>query len=434
MAVRTVLVIEDDPGDAVLLRRALEFESDIDLVFASRLEEGLDRLGREEYDAVLLDLMLPESQGLETLARVLDRTDQVPVVVLTGLSDRSIGIDAVRQGAQDYLIKSELQGRWIARSLDHAIERHRLRRILSQREQDLRRANEGLEQRVAERTTELVALNVQLQAEVIERQRAEAEVRAKNRDLETLLHIASHDLREPLRAIQRFGEMLDLRNRQCLDEAGQDYLRRMRRGADRLDHLLDDILTIARLQVMEKPVGEVAGEELVGDVLVNLEGAIAAAGARVAVIRPLPRFRVNRFWAGQAVFNLVANALKFTREQASPEVEIAPYWCHEPLGTLAMEGGNVEPMEIGHAEPIEGGDGLIVRDRGPGVPQDQAERIFELFRRGVGRDVPGSGAGLAITRQVAEQHGGRAWVRPRDGGGSEFIITFGGGKGGSATY
>ena len=69
--------------------------------------------------------------------------------------------------------------------------------------------------------------------------------------------------------------------------------------------------------------------------------------------------------------------------------------------------------------------GIVVRDRGPGVPPEHAERIFQLFQRAVGREVEGTGAGLAIVRQVAERHGGRAWVRPREGGGAEFILTFG---------
>jgi len=69
--------------------------------------------------------------------------------------------------------------------------------------------------------------------------------------------------------------------------------------------------------------------------------------------------------------------------------------------------------------------GVVVRDRGPGVAPGQRDRIFELFRRAVGREIEGTGAGLAIVRQVAERHGGRAWVEPREGGGSDFIISFG---------
>ena len=84
-------------------------------------------------------------------------------------------------------------------------------------------------------------------------------------------------------------------------------------------------------------------------------------------------------------------------------------------------------MEIGPYEPA-GDDpkeaGIVVKDRGPGVPAEYRERIFELFQRAVGHEVEGTGGGLAIVRSVADRHGGHAWMRPREGGGSEFIITF----------
>jgi len=113
---------------------------------------------------------------------------------------------------------------------------------------------------------------------------------------------------------------------------------------------------------------------------------------------------VDKTWATQAVYNLVANALKFTRGGEPPDVEITPY---RPEG------------------PGRNAIGIVVRDRGPGIAPEHTERIFQLFQRAVGREVEGTGAGLAIVRQIAERHGGSAWVQPRDGGGSEFIVTFG---------
>jgi len=106
--------------------------------------------------------------------------------------------------------------------------------------------------------------------------------------------------------------------------------------------------------------------------------------------------------AVEAVYNLLSNALKFTREGHAPEIEVAPY-------SDASDPRNV---------------GLVIRDRGPGVAPEHAERIFELFQRSVAREIEGTGAGLAIVKEVASRHAGAAWVQPREGGGSEFIITF----------
>jgi signal transduction histidine kinase len=240
--------------------------------------------------------------------------------------------------------------------------------------------------------------------DVTDVRRAEGEAKAMNRDLETLLHVASHDLKEPLRAIENFSRMVNDRYADQLDEKGQDFLRRIVGGAERMTRLIDDITTLSRVQRIEPPTEEVEGRVIVREALQRLDPKIKETGAQVQVAEDLPRFRADKTWATEAVYNLVSNALKFTREGAAPEVEIAPY----------------RPQE---GEPA--GVGIVVLDRGPGVAPEHAERIFELFQRAVGREVEGTGAGLAIVRQVARRHGGWAWYRPREGGGSEFIITFG---------
>ncbi len=240
--------------------------------------------------------------------------------------------------------------------------------------------------------------------DITERKRAEEEIGRKNRDLETLLYVTSHDLREPLRAIHNFAKLVSDRNAAQLDAKGQDFLRRVIRGAERLDRLLEDVLTLSRAQRSVDPTQEVALAEVVTDVVQQLESRIERTKGQVRVVGALPHVAADRRWVTQAVFNLVANALKFTREGEAPDVEIVAY-----------HSGENEPE----------GQGLVVLDRGIGVPAGYAERIFQLFQRAVGREVEGTGAGLAIVRQIAERHGGSAWVRPRIGGGSEFIVTFG---------
>lgn len=241
--------------------------------------------------------------------------------------------------------------------------------------------------------------------DITERRQAELMILQKNKDLETLLYVTSHDLKEPLRAIESFSVLLQERYAGRLDEKGQDFLRRIVRATQRLDRLLTDILDLSRAQRMDPPIDEIGADHLVWEVLRRLESRIKATGARITVRTPLPHLRVNTTWAVQGLYNLVANALKFVSPGGAPDIEIAPHVEINPEG----------------AERV----GLVVRDRGPGVPSDQRERIFELFRRAVGRDIEGTGAGLAIVRQVAERHDGRAWVSPREGGGSEFFLTFG---------
>ncbi|MFZ1554908.1 MAG: ATP-binding protein, partial [Nitrospira sp.] len=241
--------------------------------------------------------------------------------------------------------------------------------------------------------------------DITQLRQSEIMILKKNKDLETLLHVTSHDLKEPLRAIESFSVLIQERYVNRLDEKGQDFLRRIVRATQRLDQLLTDILDLSRAQRMDPPVDDIDAEQLVHEVLHRLEKRIKETDASIMIRSPLPRLRVNTTWAIQGIYNLVANALKFASAGQAPDIEIAPH-----------SGMDLEGNEL---------IGLVVRDRGPGVAPEQRDRIFELFRRAVGREIEGTGAGLAIVRQVAERHSGRAWVEPREGGGSEFFITFG---------
>jgi len=122
-----VLHVEDSPGDARLMHEFLREEgrSDLDWHLAQRVDEALDLLAAEPFDVVLLDLSLPDARGLETVHRICEAAPQVPIVVLTGLDDENLAVRAVQVGAQDYLIKGQLDGHGCLRSIRYAIERHR---------------------------------------------------------------------------------------------------------------------------------------------------------------------------------------------------------------------------------------------------------------------------------------------------------------------
>ncbi len=227
----------------------------------------------------------------------------------------------------------------------------------------------------------------------------------KNKDLEALLYIISHDLNEPMRTIKSFSRILSRRCKEQLDEKGQDLLTRIDGATERLEQLLDDLLQYSRAQRFERGVHDISSAEIVEKVCERLKHVIQKTGATIAIAPDLPHIQANPTWATQAVYNLVANALKYTEQGQPPDLEIARY-------QQVKTGGMVDV-------------GLVIRDRGIGVPADLEEYIFQLFQRAAGREYEGTGAGLSIVRQVAERHGGNAWVQARKGGGSEFFITFG---------
>ncbi|MGD8625317.1 MAG: ATP-binding protein [Anaerolineae bacterium] len=149
------LLIEDNPGDARLIREMLveARATDFVLVTAGRLSSGLDYLDAQEFDVVLLDLSLPGFRGLETFDRLYQHTSRVPVVVLTGLDDEGLATEAVRAGAQDYLIKGQVDSPLLIRALRYAIERHR-----AEQERERLLAAERQQRRVSETLMEVTGL------------------------------------------------------------------------------------------------------------------------------------------------------------------------------------------------------------------------------------------------------------------------------------
>lgn len=260
------------------------------------------------------------------------------------------------------------------------------------------------EKELARRQQLIEQANTDLQVEVQERRRAEQESEMRNRDLKTLLYVISHDLREPLRGVRNFANLIQDRYADKLDDRGRDFLSRIIRAAERLDRQLEDVLMLSRAQRLIDPKEQIALNEVVVDVLRQLELRIQETQANVTVEDNLPRVWADRTWAVQAVLNLVSNALKFTQPDATPDISICGFQS------------NGEGLHQ---------SGLVVSDRGPGIPPEHVNRIFDLFQRAVGRDIEGTGAGLSIVRRIAERHGGEVKYQPRDGGGAEFWLGFG---------
>lgn len=143
-----VLLIEDNPGDARLVKEMLagETRARVDLQYASTLSAALARLQCDRFDAALLDLGLPDSQGLETFTRLHDRFPELPAVVLTGTDDVDLAMRAVNAGAQDYLLKSEVSGDPLVRALQYAIERKKADEALRRRSVELQQTIADLQE------------------------------------------------------------------------------------------------------------------------------------------------------------------------------------------------------------------------------------------------------------------------------------------------
>ena len=159
-----ILLIEDNPSDANLLSELFKQSKKINfnIKWFKRLKEGLNSFNKRNTDIILLDLSLPDSWGLETINQTLEIVEDVPIIVLTGMDDDILAVESVKKGAQDYLVKGQVDSTSISRSVQYAIERKRLERILKESKEKLRESednlkilNQDLEQLVKERTYDM---------------------------------------------------------------------------------------------------------------------------------------------------------------------------------------------------------------------------------------------------------------------------------------
>ncbi|MFP4308107.1 MAG: sensor histidine kinase [Desulfococcaceae bacterium] len=276
------------------------------------------------------------------------------------------------------------------------------------READLESHRNHLEELVERRTAELTEINNRLALEVGERRRAEARLRRRsealarsNADLEQFAYIASHDLQEPLRKVRAFGDRLETKYGHVLEDRGRDYLERMRSAAERMQTMVNELLTLSRVSTRGRAFVETDLDGLLAEVLSDLELQIERTGGRVTA-DPLPRLSADPAQIRQVFANLIGNALKFHRKDVPPEVRIA----------ASPDPGDPPPAWR-----------IRVSDNGIGFEESQAERIFQPFQRLHGRgEYEGSGIGLAICRKIVERHGGLLTAKSRPGEGAAFEI------------
>ena len=226
-----------------------------------------------------------------------------------------------------------------------------------------------------------------------------------NGELEHFASVAAHDLQEPLRKVQAFGDRLSATSGDALDERGRDYVDRMQSAARRMQLLIDSLLGFSQVGTRDQPFEQIDLAEIAEQAIVDLEIPIEEAGAVVRV-GDLPTIDGDPLQMRQLLQNLIGNALKYRRDDETAVIDIA----------------SAEPV-ITPADASNGLCHIAVQDNGIGFEPQYAEQIFRMFERLHGRtEYLGTGMGLAICRKIVERHGGTITATGTPGVGSTFMI------------
>ena len=242
--------------------------------------------------------------------------------------------------------------------------------------------------------------------------RKAAELARSNAELEQFAYVASHDLQEPLRKIQAFGDRLKGKLDALGVQDGREFLERMQSAAARMQRLINDLLTFSRvISKTGQPFVAVNLGQVTKEVLSDLEVRIEQTKAHIDV-GDLPTINADPMQMRQLLQNLIGNALKFQPAEGKPLIQIQAQTVRKPYNGEASGGSEQELCEI------------TIKDNGIGFDEKYSEKIFAMFQRLHGRtEYEGTGVGLAVCRRIADRHGGTISAKGKPGEGATFTVT-----------
>jgi signal transduction histidine kinase len=415
-----VLLVEDNDEHAELMRQLL-LKSDQPVFQVTRfgaLRNALDALDLAGFQIILLDLTLPDSEGMTTFQRMQNRAPDLPIVVLTGIDDEGMAVETVKRGAQDYLVKGRVDDRLLVRSLLYALERKK-------NQHELKRARDDLERRVEARTAELVASNDKLQHEIVERKRVENALLESNQQLadaleklrETQEHVIqrerlhalgrmasgiAHDFNNALAPILGFSELLlqrpeSLRN----EERARGYVEMIHTAAEDSAKIVARLREFYRYREENDVFTPVSLNDLIQQVISltqpRWKDQAQANGVHVSMkteLQNIPTIAGNEAELREMLFNVVFNAID----------------AIEKAGTITFRTSL-------HDQSAR----LQVIDNGAGMTEEVRSRCLEPFFST--KDEHGTGLGLGIVYGIIRRHDGSIQIESAPGLGTNVTIS-----------
>lgn len=392
-----IVLIEDDDLDAEIVVRALRTAAasrgvgteEFALKRYRTIAEAVDQIPQSTPDVMLVDIHLPDCQGLDTITRILDVASETPVIALTGMDDEQFAIDAVRTGAADYLNKSQVTRSSLRRSIYYAIERR----------QFIDRLKAAEREQVAAKAAQKEAEARAKAADNLRKARDAAE--AANVAKSEFLANMSHELRTPLHGILSFARLGHRRHTFVGPEKIGRYFAQIASSGEVLLELLNDLLDLSKLEANAMNF-ELQPTNLTKQIICEIDQLNPlAAEKRIHVQldanRDLPQIAVDTRRINQVMRNLLSNAIKFS-----------------PTGS------EVKVVLQQHRDSQE----IVVIDEGPGIPVDETEKIFSKFSQSSATKstAGGTGLGLSICREIVRGHNGTITAQNRQPHGAVFRV------------
>ena len=249
-------------------------------------------------------------------------------------------------------------------------------------------------------------------------EKSNEKLRQSNRELEDFAYVASHDLQEPLRKVQAFGDRLEKKFAEKLGDEGSDYIERMRNAAGRMQTLINDLLTFSRISTKSRPFETTDITKIAEAVVSDLEVKITETKAKIE-IESLPVIDADPLQMRQLFQNLIGNALKFQRPGCTPHIKITSDIENETTASFQINGVDYSTHDAGKKVCK-----IVVQDNGIGFEEKYLHKIFTVFQRLHGRGTyEGSGIGLSVCRKIVERHNGEITAHSEPEKGATFFVT-----------
>jgi light-regulated signal transduction histidine kinase (bacteriophytochrome) len=412
------ILLVDDREDKRLAMETVLADLGQNIVKASSGREALRCLLNQEFAVILLDVNMPGMDGFETALLIRQRrnSEHVPIIFVTSISDTETHVSrGYSLGAVDYIL-TPVVPEVLRAKVSVFVELFKTTEQVKRQGEKLLRAHDELETRVRLRTAELAIANESLQAEIVERQRAEekilklnidleqriqdrtAELVEANQELETVTYSIAHDLRAPLRQIHGYAQILEEEfTANMLPEARQ-YFNRIGEKAQNMEQMVDGLLNLFGIAKQDFDRQNVDLNAIVYDAIATIKMETQNREIQWQV-GDLPPVLCNSGLMKQVFANLLSNAVKYTQPRAPAIIEI---------GQMKIDDEMV----------------LYVRDNGVGFNMEYVDKLFGVFQRlHRAEDFEGTGIGLALVSRIISKHGGRIWAKGEVDRGATFYFT-----------